>query len=95
MRVAIEREQPQLGFWVPGRFSTKDAEKFLRDLGDIEKALPEIERKIELFSRDPNMQPWTVAKFVDQFNAIGMAPLEYGRAARPETAPRRTPVERD
>jgi hypothetical protein len=82
MRVAIERAQPQAGRWLPGRFSTKDADKFFRDLGDVETALPEIERKIQLFADDPDMQPWLVAKFVDNFMAIGQPKLEFGRAPK-------------
>jgi hypothetical protein len=81
LRVAIQREQPQICPWLPGRFSAKDCDKILRDLGDVEAALPELERKIELFSQDPDMQPWTVAKFADRFNAIGLSKLEFGRSA--------------
>ena len=92
MRVAIEREQPQAGFWIPGRFSTADADKMIRDLGDIEAALPVIERKIDLFAKDPSMQPWTMAKFVDKWNEIGLAKLEYGKAPKAEPKPRCTPV---
>ena len=92
MRVAIEREQPQAGFWIPGRFSTSDADKMIRDLGDIEAALPVIERKIDLFAKDPSMQPWTMAKFVDKWNEIGLAKLEYGQAPKATLKPRCTPV---
>jgi hypothetical protein len=92
LRVAIQREQPQVGMWIPGRFSYKDADKLFGDLGDVPKALPEIERKIELFAKDPSMQPWTVAKFVDKFNEIGLRKLEFGRAPQPEPARRTTAV---
>ena len=92
LRVAIEREQPQAGRWIPGRFSTKDADKLLGDLGDVESALPEIERKIELFAKDPDMQPWSMAKFVDKYVSIGLPKLEFGRAPKQEQKPRCTPV---
>ena len=92
MRVAIQREQPQVGHWIPGRFSYKDAQKLLDDLGDIEKALPELERKIDLFAKDMDMQPWTMAKFVDRYNAIGLPKLEYGRAPKKADPPTVTPV---
>lgn len=92
LRVAIHREQPQAGMWVPGRFSSRDADKLLSDLGDVEKALPEIERKIDLFAKDPDMQPWTMAKFVDKFNAIGLAKLEFGRAPKQESERTSTPI---
>jgi hypothetical protein len=87
LRVAIQREQPQAGLWIPGRFSTSDADKMIRDLGDIEAALPVLERKIDLFAKDPDMQPWTVAKFVDKFNGIGLAKLDFGRARKPSEEP--------
>jgi hypothetical protein len=92
LRVAVQREQPQIGFWIPGRFSTADADKIIRDLGDIEEALPVLERKIEQFARDPAMQPWTVARFVDKWNEIGLAKLEFGKAPQPTPRQRVTPV---
>lgn len=93
MRKAIQREQPQNGQWIPGRFSYADAQKLFRDLGDAEKAIPELERKIELFAKDPDMQPWTMAKFVDKYNAIGLPKLEFGKAPKPPAhKPRSTPV---
>lgn len=92
MRVAIQREQPQAGMWIPGRFSHKDADKLLSDLGDIEAALPELERKIELFAKDPDMQPWTMAKFVDKYNSIGLPKLEFGRAPKQSAETERTPI---
>lgn len=80
--VAVRREQPQAGLWAPGRFAAKDAQQFLAAIEDIEPALPELERKIALFAKDPDMQPWTVAKFVDRYNSIGLPKLEFGRAAK-------------
>lgn len=82
LRVAVEKAQPQNGRWLPGRFAAKDADECIRKLGDIEAALPELERKIELFAQDPDMQPWTVAKFADKYNAIGLTKLEYGRVPK-------------
>lgn len=90
--VAVRREQPQLGYWLPGRFSYNDAQQMLAQLGDIEAALPVIERKIELFAKDPDMQPWTMAKFVDKFNAIGLPKLEFGRAPKAAAAITSTPI---
>jgi hypothetical protein len=87
LRVAVENAQPQNGRWLPGRFAAKDADECIRKLGDIEAALPELERKIELFAKDPDMQPWTVAKFADKFNAIGLPRLEFGRS--PDVHPKR------
>jgi hypothetical protein len=92
LRVAIERAQPQAGRWVPGRFSDKDAQKHLRDIGDVEAAIPELERKIELFAKDPDMQPWSMAKFCDKYNAIGLPKLEYGKAPAPKPVSRCTPI---
>lgn len=83
LRVAVEREQPEVGLWVPGRFSDRDAEKLLRDLGNIQAALPELERKIALFAKDPDMQPWSMAKFCDKYTAIGLPKLEFGKAPQP------------
>jgi hypothetical protein len=81
--VAVRREQPQVGLWAPARFDYRDSQKFLASIDDVEAALPEIERKIELFAKDPDMQPWTMAKFVDKYNAIGLPKLEFGRAPKP------------
>jgi hypothetical protein len=92
LRVAIEREQPQAGRWIPGRFSTKDADKLLADIGDVEVQLPEIERKIELFAKDPDMQPWSMAKFCDKYVALGLPKQEFGRTPPAKPATRSTPV---
>jgi hypothetical protein len=92
MRAAMHREQPQVCPWVPGRFSTSDADKLFRDLGDIEAALPVIERKIEIFAKDKSMQPWTMAKFIDKWNEIGLEKLEFGKAPAPKPVSRCTPV---
>lgn len=80
LRVAMQTFRPEACPWLPGRFAAKDADECIRKLGDIEAALPVIERKIELFAKDPDMQPWTVTKFVDKFNAIGLPKLDFGRA---------------
>jgi hypothetical protein len=84
MRIAVQKAQPQIGHWIPGRFSTSDANKLLSDLGDIEAALPEVEKKIQLFAVDPGMAPWTIARFVDQFNVIGQPrqPSQTGKPIR-------------
>lgn len=90
--VAVRREQPQVGLYAPARFDYRDAQKFLANLGDVEAALPDVERKIELFAKDPDMQPWTIAKFVDKYNSIGLPKLEFGRAPKPATNPTSTPI---
>lgn len=72
LRVAVEREQPGLGFWNPGgSFADKEAREFLEAFADIEAALSTIESRIELFARDKTYSPWTVAKFAKAFNGIG------------------------
>lgn len=92
LRVAIERAQPQAGRWIAGRFSDRDAGKLLRELGDIETALPELERKIALFAQDPDMQPWSMAKFCDKYVAIGLPKLEFGRAPKKPEVHEETPI---
>jgi hypothetical protein len=72
LRAAVERAQPQNGFWNPGgRFASDDARGFLEAFTDVEAALPEIESRIEVFAKDPAMAPWTVKKFADKYNDLG------------------------
>jgi hypothetical protein len=72
LRVAVQREQPQNGMWSPGNsFAYKEADVFLRNIGDIEAALPDIEARIEAFAKDAGRAPWTVSKFVGAYNGIG------------------------
>lgn len=79
MRVAIQREQPQNGPWSPGgHFAHSNADAFLRNLGDVEAAVPTIEERIELFAKDPAMVPWDVDKFVKAFNGIGKTAVKPG-----------------
>lgn len=75
LRVAVERAQPQNGLWNPGgSFAAKDARVFLDGFSDLEAALAEIEKKIEIFAKDASMAPWTVAKFSKVYNQIGRPP---------------------
>lgn len=76
LRVAIQREQPQNGMWNPGgSFAARDARVFLDGFSDLESALSDIERRIELFAKDPAMAPWTVAKFSKLYNGLGQPRL--------------------
>jgi hypothetical protein len=72
LRVAVQREQPQNGFWNPGGpFAAKDAREFLEGFGDdLEEALTEIEQRISIFAKDPAARPWTVRRFAQSYNAI-------------------------
>jgi hypothetical protein len=72
IKVAVERAQPKGGPWAPDTFAEENASRLLMGLGDLEKAMPDLERKIVLFSADPEMQPWTVKKFCDNYNGIGL-----------------------
>jgi hypothetical protein len=73
IKVAIEREQPERGMWNPGPWGSKDARQFLDAFGpDLPSAIPEIERRILLFSKDKAASPWTVAKFAKEYNGIGV-----------------------
>jgi hypothetical protein len=54
--------------------------------------LPDLERRIELFAKDPDMQPWTVKKFCEKYNGIGLPKLEFGRAPKATEVPAQTPV---
>jgi hypothetical protein len=58
--------------WAPDTFAEENAGRLLRGLGDVEKAMPGLERKIALFAADSEMQPWTVKKFCDSYNGIGL-----------------------
>jgi hypothetical protein len=78
--------------WAAEPFAIKTADEFLRSIGDIEKSLPELERKIALFAADPDMQPWTVKKFCEKYNGIGLPKLEFGKAPPVATRPRCTPI---
>lgn len=83
LRVAIQREQPENGMWNPGgSFAHKEADDFLRGFGDdLEAALDTIERRIELFAKDREMRPWTVAKFAKAYNGIGAPKAINGKPA--------------
>jgi hypothetical protein len=72
LKVAMEREHPDRGFWNAGKFGAKDAREFLELFGDdLEAAMDTIEQRIELFVKDPSMSPWTVDKFARAYNGIG------------------------
>jgi hypothetical protein len=73
LKIAVEREQPERGTWAAEPFGHKNAQDFLRGFGDdIEAALETIEQRIVLFAKDPEMSPWTVKKFADKYNGIGL-----------------------
>lgn len=52
--------------------------------------MTELERKIAIFAKDPDMQPWTMAKFVDKYNSLGLPKLEFGRAPKSSPEPQRS-----
>jgi hypothetical protein len=72
IKAAVERAQPKAGMWAPDTFAQENASRLLVGLGDAAKAMPELERKIGLFAADPEMQPWTVKKFCDKYNELGL-----------------------
>jgi hypothetical protein len=79
LKMAVEH-QPNASMWAAEPLATKNADEFLRSLGDVEKALPDLEKRIAIFAADPDMQPWTVKKFCEKYNGIGLPKLEFGRA---------------
>ena len=81
IKAAVEKAQPGHGMWAPDTFAQENASRLLVGLGDTAKAMPELERKIGMFAADPEMQPWTVKKFCDQYNGIGHE--KPGRAGQP------------
>jgi hypothetical protein len=84
LKVAVEREQPKAGMWNPGQWGPKDARQFLEAFGtDLTAAIPEIERRILLFSKDPAMVPWTVSKFAKEYNGIGTSTGEKKNPWKP------------
>ena len=91
VKMAVE-SRPNASMWGAEPLATMNADQFLRSLGNVEKALPEIERKIALFAADPDMQPWTVKKFCEKYNGIGLPKLEYGKAPQVKPTTRSTPV---
>jgi hypothetical protein len=91
IKIAVEK-QPNAKMWAAEPLATKNADEFLRSLGDVEKSLPDLERRIELFAKDPDMQPWTVRKFCEKYNGIGLPKLEFGRAPKASEVPEQTPV---
>jgi hypothetical protein len=72
IKAAVEREQPKAGMWAPDTFAQENASRLLVGLGDLQKAMSGLERKIALFASDPEMQPWTVKLFCDRYNGIGL-----------------------
>jgi hypothetical protein len=86
LRVAIQREQPQVGMWNPGgSFAYKEAQDFLSQFENLEAALDTIEQRIDLFAKDPSMRPWTVRRFAAQYNAIGIPRDDHQRERRAPT----------
>lgn len=81
LKIAVEREQPERGQWAAEPFGHKNAQEFLCGFDDIEAALATLEQRIDLFAKDPEMQPWTVRKFTEKYNAIGLpkSPLPQWR----------------
>ena len=71
IKAAVESAQPENGMWAPDTFAQENASRLLVGLGDVAKAMPELQRKIGQFAADPEMRPWTVKKFCDAFNGIG------------------------
>ena len=98
IKIAVEKAQPKGGPWAPDTFAEENASRLLVGLGDLDKAMPGLEKKIALFAADPEMQPWTVKKFCDNYNGIGLPkrrkPGEMGEVkwrlpnkSRPTTKP--------
>lgn len=84
MRVAINREQSDRGLWNDGgTFAAAEARGFLEGFG-ASPPHEEIQRRIEIFASDKTMDPWTVKKFVSEYNRIG---LEKRQRKAPGTIP--------
>jgi len=72
LRREVEKRRPTLGPWNPGMFADKTAREFLEGFGErVAEAIETIEKRIVLFAEDPTMDPWTVDKFVREYNRIG------------------------
>ena len=82
IKAAVEKAQPTHGMWAPDTFAQENASRLLVGLGDVQGAMPELERKIGLFAADLQMQPWTVKKFCDQYNGIGHERQTSGQPKR-------------
>jgi hypothetical protein len=48
LRVAVQREQPQVGLWNPDQWGPRDARLFLEGFEDVEAALADIEKRIDI-----------------------------------------------
>ena len=68
--------------WVADGFADRDGDAFFASITDLEKAIPEIERKITLFAADATMSPWNVGKFTKEFNRLGVKQERRGETAR-------------
>ena len=86
LKVAIERAQPENGFWNPGdAFADRDARAFLEGFGEsLEEALETIESRIVIFARDSAMKPWTVKRFAREYNGLGQPATNDPRRKGPE-----------
>jgi hypothetical protein len=67
----VEKAQPQIGQWAADGFADRDGDAFFSTIVDLERAIPEIQRKIGIFAADPEMSPWNVGKFTKEFNRLG------------------------
>ena len=84
IKTAVEKAQPQIGQWAADGFADRDGDAFFATIGDVDRAVPEIQRKIGIFAADPEMSPWNVGKFTKEFNRLGQP-----RATRPGQQPGR------
>jgi hypothetical protein len=73
IKTAVQKAQPQIGQWVADGFADRDGDAFFSTIEDVEKAIPEIQRKIGIFAADPEMSPWNVGKFTKEYNRLGVA----------------------
>lgn len=72
MRAIQVNVKPGLGMWVPGQWTAKSFDQFFRSIPQDKRLemVPEIKRRAERFFRAKDETVFTVARFLDRWNAL-------------------------